>query len=366
MKKKISLVILLFINFIFILKYSNRYSDYYILISFLIISIQLVILKYHISIFKFLKKIKITPVLILVLFCVLLLTISNEIPLAALKIDRWSVITSFWDNYFNDLYVYNAKSFDGNPPGPMPFYFFLMLPFYMIKEFSYVTVISIFIFYSLLKSKEDKNFYITIIITSVFITYEVVARSNIFFNSTLILLSLLYFLKNEKKSITKGIIIGLLLSTRNVYGIVYGIAFLFLLKKKKENLKELLLIGTIAIITFVVTFLPFTYNFMNEFWEINPFKIQSSALLPFNYSISCILLSLAITLFIKKKEEIPFYAGISLFLTIVVYFIYWIFNIDFKTTFFDSFADITYFIFCVPFLLYYIITTKNPDTIGTL
>ncbi|MDK2772888.1 MAG: hypothetical protein KYX68_11780, partial [Flavobacterium sp.] len=119
-------------------------------------------------------------------------------------------------------------------------------------------------------------------------------------------------------------------------------------------------IGLISVLTFALTFLPFIYNHYNDFLKINPFIIQSSALLPFNYSITCIIASLFLVYFIKNNLDVFFYSGIALFLTISIYFLYWIFNIDLETAFFNSYADITYFIFCVPFFMYYYVKTKNP------
>ncbi|MDK2773252.1 MAG: hypothetical protein KYX68_13675, partial [Flavobacterium sp.] len=165
------------------------------------------------------------------------LIVANKIPLENLKIDRWSVTSSFWDNYFKDLYVYNAKSFDGNNPGPMPFYFIIMLPFYFLKEYSYITVIAIFLLYSKIRKSKERELFTILVISSVYIYYEIIARSNIFFNSTLILISLFYFFNKNKSIVLNGIIFGLLLSTRNVFVIVYGITFLFSLKKDIQSFK---------------------------------------------------------------------------------------------------------------------------------
>lgn len=359
-KKNISLFIIVFINFLFLLKYSKRASQYYILISSVIIFFQLFLIQYFEKVFSFLKKIKISPLLILITISIISLIVANKIPLENLKIDRWSVTSSFWDNYFKDLYVYNAKSFDGNNPGPMPFYFIIMLPFYFLKEYSYITVIAIFLLYSKIRKSKERELFTILVISSVYIYYEIIARSNIFFNSTLILISLFYFFNKNKSIVLNGIIFGLLLSTRNVFVIVYGITFLFSLKKDIQSFKYLFTIGLISVLTFALTFLPFIYNHYNDFLKINPFIIQSSALLPFNYSITCIIASLFLVYFIKNNLDVFFYSGIALFLTISIYFLYWIFNIDLETAFFNSYADITYFIFCVPFFMYYYVKTKNP------
>lgn len=364
-KKNASLFILLFINFIFSIKYLSRYTSNYLTVSLLIVSIQVVIIYKFDLIFKLLIKLKTKSIYQLIFISVILLFIASKVPIESLNVDRWSVITSFWDNYFNNKYVYFAQSFDGNYPGPMPFYFVLFLPFYYLKEFSYITIIGLFLFYSILKNKvseKNKFLYVTLISSSLFIFWETISRSNIFFNGTLILLVTIYFLtvkKNEKLLLLNGVFIGLVLSTRNVFVIVFGIAFIYLLLKKEYTFKELFFIGLITIITFIITFIPFIYNHLDDFFKMNPFIIQSSALMPSKYSFLCIFLSLIGALFIKSRLDVIFYSGIMLFFTILFYFGYTIILTDFKTTFFESKADISYFILCIPFCLYHFIICEE-------
>lgn len=359
-KQNISLLILLFINLIFSIKYISRYSSFYLIISLLIILIQVIFIYKINYIFQWLNKFKIKPLYILLFSSMGLLFLASKVPIESLKVDRWSVITSFWDNYFSNQYVYFAKSFDGNYPGPMPFYFVLFLPFYFLKEFSYITIIGLIVFYGILKhkgvSKRTATLFVLFISSSLYVFWESISRSNIFFNGTLILIVTLYFLNfdNSKKAILyKGVLIGLVLSTRNVYIIVFAIAFIYSFLNKKYQIIELFQIACITIFTFVITFLPFVYNHFVDFLIMNPFIIQSSALMPTKFSFFCIMFSILIALNVKSKEDVIFYAGVILFLTILLYFSYTLYITDFKTTFFNSRADISYFILCVPFLYYY-------------
>lgn len=359
-KINISLFILLFINFIFSVKYLSRYTSYYLIISLFIVLIQVLIVNKINFINNLLKKTKIKSIYLLISSSIILLLIASKVPIESLKVDRWSVITSFWDNYFSNQYVYFAKSFDGNYPGPMPFYFVLFLPFYFLNEYSYITVIGLLLFYLILNqqsvSEKSKNLYVYLISSSLYILWECISRSNIFLNGTLILFVTLYFLNfdNSKRAILyKGILIGLVLSTRNVYIIVFAIATLYSLLNKKYQTIELFKIGCITIFTFALTFLPFVYNHLVDFLTMNPFIIQSSALMPSSLSFFCIIISIFTAFSVKSKEDVIFYSGIMLFLTILLYFGYTIFITDFETTFFKSKADISYFILCVPFLYYY-------------
>jgi hypothetical protein len=291
-----------------------------------------------------------------------------KIPYESLNVDRWSVITSFWDNFFKNDYVYFAKSNVGNPPGPMPFYFILALPFYFIGELGYFSILGIVVFLLLLRYNSRSNAvqstYIILILFSVFYLWEVICRSNVFLNGTLILFSIVYLFKsleNNKRHylLSNGIIIGLLLSTRNVFVIPYIVAFLFALKYQFVSIKDTLQIGLIAFILFILTFVPFVYNHLEDFKVMNPFKIQSSSLMPLEYCLACIALSFGTILIVKQKSDVYFYSGLILFVTIVFYYVYLIKEYNFEDAFFNSQADISYFILCIPFILYYMVENEN-------
>ena len=196
-KVNISLFVLLFINFIFSLKYLSRFTDYFSLVSLIIIFFQYILVVKIDIFFNIFNKIKGHSFYFLIFISLILLFIASKVPIESLKVDRWSVVTSFWDNYFNNQYVYFAKSFDGNYPGPMPFYFVLFLPFYYLKEFSYITVIGLLLFYFILIykkiSEKNKFLFVVLIGISPYIFWETISRSNIFFNGTLVLFSTLYF-----------------------------------------------------------------------------------------------------------------------------------------------------------------------------
>jgi len=359
-KVNISLFVLLFINFIFSLKYLSRFTDYFWLVSLIIIFFQYILVVKIDTLFNIFNKIKRHSFYLLIFISLILLFIASKVPIESLKVDRWSVVTSFWDNYFNNQYVYFAKSFDGNYPGPMPFYFVLFLPFYYLKEFSYITVIGLLLFYFILIykkiSEKNKFLFVVLIGISPYIFWETISRSNIFFNGTLVLCSTLYYLNFEKSSkalLFKGLLIGLVLSTRNVYVIVFVIASIYSFQFKKYNFVELFQIGCITIFTFVLTFVPFVYNHFEDFLKMNPFIIQSSALLPSKLSFFCIFLAAIVGFKVKSEIDVIFYTGIMLFFTIVLYFSYSIFITDFDTTFFKSRADISYFILCIPFVCFY-------------
>lgn len=362
-KKNISLFCFMFVNFIFGVKYFSRVTnDYYILLSLLLVLFYISIWKLKYLLLKLDKYLNVINFIIVIVFISIFIFIFKKVPVDTLKIDRWSVITSFWENYFNDKYVYFAKSFDNNYPGPMPFYFILALPFYLIGELGYFSLLGLLTFFTLLKrSKISSNYQsilILLILGSTFYLHEIIGRSNIFLNSTLILIVLnFYFDRKElncKKIILSGILIGLTISTRNVLVIPFIIAFIFELKTKSINILQLINLGLIAFSTFALTFAPFIWNHFSDFLTMNPFIIQSSALIPFKYTLVFIALSFVFGFICKTLKDVYFLSGVNLFVSIVIYYFYTIKLVGFHQAFFGSTADITYFILCIPFFLYYL------------
>jgi hypothetical protein len=106
--------------------------------------------------------------------------------------------------------------------------------------------------------------------------------------------------------VVNGIIIVLLLSTRNVFVIPYIVAFLYLLRSGQLNFAQVFKIGIVATLTFVLTFLPFVYNHMADFMVMNPFVIQSSFLMPLGWSLGCIALSLLGYFVVKNPPDVNF------------------------------------------------------------
>ena len=169
---------------------------------------------------------------------------------------------------------------------------------------------------------------------------------------------MVYHFKKHKIFIS-GILIGLALSTRNVLAIPIIIAFMYELKHKHITFKQLSIIGIIALFVFTLTFLPFTINHIEEFKTVNPFIIQSSALMPFELTLLFIFLAFITGYLCKSEFDVYFYSALILFLTIIGYYIYLLTFNDFHNTFFNSIADISYFILCLPFALYYTIQKEK-------
>jgi hypothetical protein len=367
LKANVSLAFFLLINILFSIKYFIRYTEYYFLISFFLLVLSLSILKLSYLIKLKTEKLNYIIILLSIIFVVCFIFVFQKIPQNSLKVDRWSVMASFWDNYFCSEYVYFGKSHNGNLPGPMPFYFVLALPFYWLKEFGYLSLLGFILFLAILKYLRASSTTILVALVLVVLSssyhWEVVSRSNIFLNSSLMLFGIVFFLKSiQKKMLSNvclnGILFGLVLSTRNVLIIPLIILFLFVLKFRLISWREIMVLSLITLLTFSATFIPFVYNHFAEFLQMNPFVIQSSFLLPKQISFLLVLVSFLSYFIVNKPSDVIFYSGMMLLITIFSYFIYQIYQYGFQNAYFGSFADISYIILSAPFFLFHFLVPK--------
>jgi hypothetical protein len=81
--------------------------------------------------------------------------------------------------------------------------------------------------------------------------------------------------------------------------------------------------------------------------------------MPFKYNLLFIFIAVCLSFFCKKESDIYFYSGLNLFLTILFYFGFISFNYSFDIAFYESMADISYFILCLPFFIYHLFLNEK-------
>jgi hypothetical protein len=366
-KKSVSFFIFLFVNFIFSVKYLSRITEYYLPVSIAILIIYIFIWKYRRRIESVSPHLKAINIFLLAIFFLGNFLVFRSIPVANLNVDRWSVITSFWDTYFAGEYAYFAKSNMGNEPGPMPFYFVLALPFYFLGELGYFSALGILVFLAALQLAripiQFRTISIVLLLSSVFYLWEIASRSNIFVNGALVLFVLVAMFRTRefttKKIIYLGILLGLAVSTRNVFVIPFLIGILYALRSGRFGFMQFVVLGMVSIAVFALTFLPFVWNHVDDFAKMNPFIIQSTFLIPFSYTLGFIAMAILAGFLCRSAQDVYWYSGIVLFLSIAIYFGYHILLFGFDQAFLGSIADISYFIFCLPFAMFHLISPSK-------
>ena len=356
--QKVSAVaIVLFVNVLFIGKYAARYIPHAWAHAALYAGLAVIACMLWEK-----KNWRIGSVIITLLGVIIILSsilILKYIPVEKLKVDRWSVIYSFFTELKSGHYPYGAISNMNNSPGPLPVYFAAAYPFYLIGEIAYMPILALglFIYYMLRKSKRegaDYSFAILLLLFSPFIYWEIFARSTIFF------FSLLWFIyaeklleskvDNWKRALIGGVLGGLLLSTRFVYAIILCVYGIYLLKQKVK-LSYLLGWGITVLVVFGLTILPLYLMFPAEFAKSNPFHTESSSFMPFWCNFLFIPIAIGCGLLARNNSQGVFFSGVALFLTVLVYFLFRIGADGWHIAFYESSADISYFILPIPFLL---------------
>lgn len=364
-KQYISVFILLFINFIFGYKYLVRYTDFALPITGFIAIFQFALFRYSDRLCSG-HWIRWGVILFSIGLVGLVILSHLYVPIESLQVDRWSVISSFLDEFYAGNYPYYAKSHLGNYPGPMPIYFLIAAPFYWLGELSLLGALGYLIFsFFIFKNPSNKNtpFLLLYLLSSLFMLWEIVTRSNVFTFSVFALLALhLFATLKDKKSPSFyliAILTGVMLSTRSVFILAYIIFFVSNFIKKEWAFKRLFVFVLIAMLSFFATFLPFVLFYENDFFTMNPFIIQSSFLIPKIYTILFMMMALLFSFIVKNTLDKYFYSGLTLFLAILIYSIYHIVLEGVEVAYMNSKIDLSYFIFCIPFLMKCLIEIRD-------
>ncbi len=359
----ITLVLILFINFLFMVKYSSRYIDTpYLLASvyILILMFAFYIPKMMSSKFPFKKAMFILLILYIFFVSVLLVSIPKE----SLRVDRWWMIQTFLDNLFSGTFPYTPRS-NSNIPSPFPFYYLLLIPFYAIEEIALATLIMLVVFSLILSKKSKYQIYalrvLVLLLGSSAFAWEILTRSTIFFNMIVVILYFLFFEKVKHKQsnsfIVFGILGGLILSTRSVVALPMMIFFIFHFLKNKK-IKELSLQFIIISSTFLITFLPLYLWDSKLFSLYNPILIQSGFISGW-VLFFILVLALLLGSIIRSELKVYFVSGLILFFAVFLPFIISVYNNDFHSVIFNNVFDISYFIFSMPFFLVYLVFNFN-------
>lgn len=364
-KQLISFLVLLFINGIFAYKYFAKGIEHAFILS--IIYILFLVILYVLS-----KKLNVqfftSDVFyysILFLYTVGYIILFYFIHVENLNVDRWSVISSFWEHAFKGLYPYNAQSKMGNYPGPLPIYFLLTLPFYLIGEIGYISLIGLVLFAIFIRkilSHKESIGVLWLLCLSVAIFWEIIVRSSIFVIAVLFFLFLFWLqktdLNNKKQYWSSAIIAGLLLSTRSLIIFPLVIYWVVLFKNKEVSPWSLFCWMIIILGMLLITFLPFLIFNFHEFIIMNPFIIQSEHLLPFKISLILFPMSIIAGLMCSHKHELLYYSAGIFILIFIFYYSWTIHRYGLIFSYLKSGADISYMLFLFPFLMYFSFENK--------
>lgn len=349
----ISFTAIICINQIFLVKYLSRFTDYFIAGSLIFTFIYFAILYFNKNIdsessIKDKKYYYILTIIFLALLSFLVFLIP-ESP----NVNRINAIKVWLENLNDGIYPYLSRE----NPSSFPFLFILVLPLYYLSVLDILSVIGIgiFLFITIRYSLSKKEIFTrtALICLALPFYYEVIVRSELTFNiGILILLTFLTykFVAAEKLNGTFylfSIIWGLALSTRMI---AFAVLLIFLLFHFRQRLFNLYLFGSLAVLIFFLTNLPFFLWYPELFILDGPFAVQSTYM-PFSIGMVFIIIMIITGWTLANLQELFFTTGIILLLLSSVSFIIAVLQFGFENVLFNSYFDIAYFIFSIPFFI---------------
>ena len=367
----LSFLLYLFINSLFLLKYTSRLGlNQYCIV--LVYNILLVLI--FIPFFKLKKPeirfFKIAFWIILLLNCSGIIYFLISVNPYTLRVDRWSAIHNFIQYLFKGEYPYAAKTHCGGYGSPFPVWQIFHIPFYLLGNVGLGMLFSVllitYILFDFFKTYINVFIFLLLLLLSPGFWYEVTVRSDLIYNFIICLLFIIVLFKKkyviQSHPLAIAIIFGLLLSTRLTIIIPFSI-FLFPGFLNSGSKQKLIFILT-SILVFVATFIPFAFWNFNTlfFFKHNPFILQSSQ----GSWVEIISISaLALFLSTKWKNNLTLcstYISISIFGLVFLTFIHSIIIGIYKIDIVDSAYDISYFNMSLPFIIFTICNLFHQST----
>lgn len=361
----LSLLLLIFINGIFIFKYGLRWGSFTkVLIIFCIHSIGLILIEKYLP--KLLKKYPfvtnsafwtISVIFFLTTIIINVLVDGNE-----LQVDRWSAMHVGIEALFNGEYPYTAVDHLGGRTSNLPTLLLLGIPFYLLGDVGYLQsftfLVLVFLFNRSFKDKSTPLVILLLLITSPCYLYEIYVKSDLISNFILVLLFTVFSYSYMRRNLVKnyfgfGLLAGIVFYTRLTAVIplllVYFKQFLHWNTKGKLYfvLGGLFGLATLTVLVFI------NYPSTEVLLEMNPFVLQNRQL-PLLLSILYIVIPCFFALRIRTLKRLSLYCVLFLVLPVFTAFILLINQFGFWPAIEDSRFDLSYLNIITPFLIYYI------------
>jgi len=364
-KERISLLIILLINSLFIVKYSPD-KILYKSIAVFVYSIIILAGIYFLNKRPVLKHSKLLLTLGFAGTIAGILFLLFKIDPYSVNVDRWSAIHNFNEKLLQGEFPYDATTHRGQRSSGLPLLFILVLPFQLIGDVGYFQCFAVAAFFFLLFKLQGKNnnklILAFVLLLSPALWWEFSVRSDMF--SNLLLFSIFLFFceqhRNKKtlsKIIITGIILGFFGGTRGILVLPFLVYFISYFNYKTERKYIIALLAT-ATIVLIAGILPFVLWDLEQIKTNNPLILQTNKLHPI-YMLLAILGAVLIGLKKQTFYSATFYSGLIIFLMIGINFIIQISIYSWQNVIYNDLSDISYLSMAIPFLLFSIIKTKR-------
>ena len=361
--RKLHFVLLAFIGFLFFYKYGIRLFDYLPLFYLPYVAL-LYVFVFHLP-DGIAKKGAMGIFIILSNIALIIASIMafKYIPVEHLDVDRWSVITNYWDAYFEGANPYSSTSHMGNYYGSYPFYFILALPFYFIDEIGWIPVVALLVFQIFVHWRfADTQVTLSALVLaigSICLPYEITTRSTLFANSLLVLLALQFLVDRwpqvtSNKLVLIAFIVGMLVCTRPIFGLAFLTAGIFLWRTS-YSLAKIFTVGAFSLVGLILPFAHLYVLFPDSILEHNPISFMTTHFVPTWFYGIYLLAAVGFGLMAKEKDDIIPYTAVFLFFVVTCYALRYIILYGWHDALLQHHIDISYFFMVVPFLIYQIV-----------
>lgn len=326
-KNTIQVLLFLFVNSLFVLKYLPRAEANPIAsLAVYLIFISVVLVTFY----SFSDKVseKTYKVVFWVLLLVMILAIIGfliAIDPYHVRVDRWSALAFFWDNAFKGIYPYSAHTHTSltNYPSPFPLWHVLNLPFYLFGDvgiglifFLILVALSVQHFFS---SYKISFLFLLLLCISPAYWWEVAVRSDSL-NNAFLVFAIVLWLNEKGRTLSNSFIIiavlcGLIATTRLTA--ILPMALLFFKPYIQLPWKQKILFPLIVFGVFFLIFSPFIFWDTNTwiFFSRNPFMSQADK---GNIYIFLSMIILGVIMAYKWKNFNQFLGTASLFIFIFI------------------------------------------------
>lgn len=356
-------LVYLFINCLFVVKYTSRlhqFNEYILILLYAFIISLFTFLYLKVDYKSYYKSIFIIVVSIFFAFTIFLnITIDGN----TLNIDRWSAMEVAVKALLNGEYPYSAIDHLGGRTSNLPSLIFIGVPFYVMGNIgflqSFTFVLFIYILYVTFDSYKDRLFCLLLLVLSPAYLWEIYVKSDLMSNFIFILLFLVIIQNKILKKSELNIFILSFIATSLVLTrliAIIPISLLLFSKLFKYSFREKMTFAITSFLTAILFLFLCFYNVNNfeHFKQHNPFELQNRQL-PVLVSFLTILFPILYSFRIKDLTSLIKSSTFFLLLPISIAFILSMMKNGISKTIFDSYFDISYFNISLPFLLIYIV-----------
>jgi hypothetical protein len=280
----------------------------------------------------------------------------------ASRVGRLPAIEAWLSDLLAGVFPYHAP----NQPSGFPMLFILAFPTFVLGNVGLLEVLGVAVFGTILWSRGKtgaKGGWVPLVLLLLLpsMYYEVIVRSELFFNMILVLALVVftdeYLATNNcnRKFVGSAVLFGLALSTRSTIGLVYVIYVLW--RFRSAPLRGAFF-SAIVILVFLLTLIPFVVWDPAHFFSNGPFSIQFGYL-PLWIILAFFGAAVIAGLAAHDMMDVLFYSGVLLFAVVFTAFALRVNESGVSATLYLDRFDISYFVFCVPFLLFSLHDHRN-------